>query len=81
MSDFLFYKKLWDGLIDQFNLSDFAPASQYVAAVKIVMELKAITLLLPGNTKSVMQKASAQWVVFGSTPADKLIAKYNQYLL
>lgn len=63
-----FIKPTWVRLRDRLNLPDFSPASQDLAAIALLDEIGATSLILDGDIESAIYKASRVWASLpGST--------------
>jgi len=63
-----FIKPTWVRLRDRLNLPDFSPASQDLAAIGLLDEIGASSLILDGNIEAAIYKASRIWASLpGST--------------
>ena len=63
-----FLKPTWDGLSRQYDLKDFSPKSQDIAAIGLLMQNGSLPYILKGDFQTAVKKSGGTWASLPSSP-------------
>jgi len=72
-----FLKPTWKGLQKKMNLPDFSPASQDLAAVQLLDDIGALSLIQEGDIDGALKKASKVWASLPYSSAQQNPRQYQ----
>jgi len=73
-----FLSKTWDEMAAKYNLPDFGPASQDIAAVGLIKRRGALADVMAGRFRAAIDKCNLEWASLPGSPYGQPTLTYNR---